>query len=131
MAISTKFRPVFFHSILMVLAFSVSSAVVSAQTVTPLDEYIAIHGKSIVQLKQEIPASTTVDRFLPVMISDNRSNQNAFSFQTASRKAPLIYSYEDLAFFCKLEVQMEKKAKLPIKVRLGDVEYVDRLEGKY
>jgi hypothetical protein len=49
--------------------------------------------------------------------------------QTGS--APKAYRYQDLAFFCKLEVQLEKKASFPIKFRLGDVQYVDRLEGKY
>ena len=43
---------------------------------------------------------------------------------------PKVYNYKELAFFCKLEVKMEKNAKLPIKVRLGDVDYVDWLEGK-
>lgn len=43
---------------------------------------------------------------------------------------PAAWCYRDLAFFCKLEVKMEKAARFPVKFRLGDVEYVDRLEGK-
>jgi hypothetical protein len=43
---------------------------------------------------------------------------------------PKAWCYADLAFFCKLEVKMEKAARFPIKFRLGDVGYVDRLEGK-
>ncbi len=43
---------------------------------------------------------------------------------------PGIYSYQELAFFCKLEVQLERRANVPIKFRLGDVLYVDYLEGK-
>lgn len=34
------------------------------------------------------------------------------------------------AFFCRLEWQLEKIVNMPIRFRLGDVEYVDRLEGK-
>lgn len=41
------------------------------------------------------------------------------------------WAYEDLAFFCKIEVQLEKAAKMPIKFRLGEVQEVERLEGKY
>jgi hypothetical protein len=40
------------------------------------------------------------------------------------------YSYDKLAFFCKLEVQLEQQCHNPIKFRLGDVQYVDWLEGK-
>lgn len=43
---------------------------------------------------------------------------------------PSAWCYKELAFFCKLEVKMEAKAKFPIKFRLGDVRYVDQLEGK-
>ncbi len=40
------------------------------------------------------------------------------------------YSYDKLAFFCKIEVKLEKQTKLPIKVRLGEVNYTEKLEGK-
>ena len=45
-------------------------------------------------------------------------------------QVPKAYSYEHLAFFCKLEVQIENVTKLPIKFRLGDVQYIEKLEGK-
>lgn len=37
----------------------------------------------------------------------------------------------DLPTFCRIEVQMEKATKIPVKFRLGEVQYVERLEGKY
>ena len=43
---------------------------------------------------------------------------------------PKIYDHNHLAFFCKVEVKLEKAAKFPIKLRLGDVDYVNQLEGK-
>lgn len=43
---------------------------------------------------------------------------------------PLVYSYDKLAFFCKVDVQLENAVKFPVKFRLGSVEYVDYLEGK-
>jgi hypothetical protein len=43
---------------------------------------------------------------------------------------PQAWCYSDLAFFCKIEVKMEKAARFPIKFRLGDVQYVDKLEAK-
>jgi hypothetical protein len=43
---------------------------------------------------------------------------------------PKAYAYDELGLFCKWEVKMEKSARLPIKVRLGEVQYVERMEGK-
>ena len=43
---------------------------------------------------------------------------------------PNFHTYEHLPFFCKIEVKLEQAAKFPIKFRLGDVPYVDYLEGK-
>lgn len=43
---------------------------------------------------------------------------------------PKLYTYDDLALFCKVEVRLEKAATFPVKFRLGDVNYVDQLEGK-
>ena len=41
------------------------------------------------------------------------------------------YAADDLAFFCRLEVKLEKTARLPVRFRLGDVQAVDYLEGKF
>lgn len=34
------------------------------------------------------------------------------------------------AFFCKMEDKLEKKVNLPVRMRLGNLEYVDQLEQK-
>lgn len=41
------------------------------------------------------------------------------------------YNYHDLALFCRLEVKMEKAFKMPVKFRIGEVQYVEKMEGKY
>lgn len=51
--------------------------------------------------------------------------------QPTQPKIPQTWSYQDLAFFCRLEVKMEKAANIPIKFRLGEVQYVENMEGKY
>jgi hypothetical protein len=43
---------------------------------------------------------------------------------------PGNYYYKNLKGFCKLEVKLEQKIKLPIRFRLGSLAYVNKLEGK-
>ncbi len=43
---------------------------------------------------------------------------------------PSDYYIQNLAFFCKKELQLEKLTKVPFRFRLGSIDYVDRLEGK-
>jgi hypothetical protein len=45
-------------------------------------------------------------------------------------KIPSVFSVETLPFFCKIEYKMGLQKKLPLKFRLGDVQYVDELEHK-
>jgi hypothetical protein len=40
------------------------------------------------------------------------------------------YYTQQFGFFCKKELQFEKKTKIPLKFRLGSVQQCDWLEGK-
>ena len=37
---------------------------------------------------------------------------------------------KQLPFFCSKELQIQKTVGIPVKIRLGSVEYCDKLEGK-
>lgn len=37
---------------------------------------------------------------------------------------------QQLGFFCRKELELDKRIALPIRFRLGSKEYVDRMEGK-
>lgn len=53
------------------------------------------------------------------------------SSSLALKQQPSCYSAADLAFFCRLEVKLEQATKMPVRFRLGDVQQVDYLEGKF
>ena len=40
------------------------------------------------------------------------------------------WAYNKLGTFCKLDVQLERRLKIPVLFRLGDAMQVDALEGK-
>ncbi len=43
---------------------------------------------------------------------------------------PPAFCAADLAFFCRLELKMDKALRTPVRFRLGSQEYVDWLERK-
>ncbi len=97
-------------------------------------EGIKVSGQSlsfIEQLLQQTPSESLFGATnLPLLEKATVSKKNSKTIGTTSQVMPLVYAYKDLALFCKLEVQLEKVVKLPIKFRLGSVDYVDWLEGK-
>ena len=92
-----------------------------------------IVGKSVYELRTEIyePAPALAIPHLLFPATQNTSIPDLRTFSTdRSYQAPAAYRYQDLAFFCRLEVRMEQASKMPVRFRLGTVDYVDYLEGK-
>jgi hypothetical protein len=96
-----------------------------------------IAGKSIVALRQEEVAVPMQHRllqqsFMPLYYPLFRFRGQAPGASAAERSPALLraFSPSDLAFFCRLEFKLEKTVRFPVKIRLGEVQYVDQLEGK-
>ncbi len=67
-----------------------------------------------------------------IFLTKVKINQNEPIAVAKNTLAPIpsAYCYQKLAFFCKLEVKIEKTTNFPIKFRLGSIPYVDFLEQK-
>ena len=91
-----------------------------------------IAGKSYIQLKKglqpSLPIFSMPSNDLQFYRFVNPTQESILHKQP--QNVPKAYAYDELGFFCKWEVKMEKAAKIPVKFRLGEVQYVERMEGK-
>lgn len=119
---------------LILLLVLLTSRGLYAQRRTPWQ----IKGKSLFELKREqnpvLPLAVHPSN--PVFYSSrflwpSKYNTSDRSLLIKPSHTPKAYRYRDLALFCRLEVQMERAFKFPVKFRLGEVQYVERMEGKY
>lgn len=96
---------------------------------------VSFQGKSIMELKRTKLNTTDVfgSPATALLLNDY---VDAPSLKIALEQAtpspiPSAYSFKDLGFFCKIEAKLEKAVQFPVKFRLGEVEQVDRKEGKW
>jgi hypothetical protein len=74
----------------------------------------------------DLPLPTT---FSTSIISLSESTSKESSSGGFSMLQPNAY-YEQLGFFCRKEIQLQKITTVPVKFRLGSYDYVNWLEGK-
>ncbi|MFN0014912.1 MAG: hypothetical protein ACKVU2_10225 [Saprospiraceae bacterium] len=69
--------------------------------------------------------------FSPVATNEHKIDLSEISFTPPFTPPALCHwSADALPFFCRVEYKIGLKIPIPIKFRLGSVEYVDWLEGK-
>lgn len=55
---------------------------------------------------------------------------SSFVFQKNLQILPANYYTSKFGFMCKQELLLEKKTKIPFRIRLGSLAYTNMLEGK-
>ncbi len=96
-----------------------------------------LSGNSIAGLRWEasqilsITPTRPLVHFSPLNIRPTVDPAGKFQMGSAGSAAiPADLAYRNLGFFCKLEVDIARGLSLPLKFRLGEVQYVERMEGK-
>ncbi|PHN02682.1 hypothetical protein [Flavilitoribacter nigricans] len=96
-------------------------------------DWTRVQQQNLVELRRSLEEVPTISylshlRIAPVLQAAGSRGQRPADLATAP--VPAAWNYQDLAFFCKLEVKMEKALNLPVKFRLGEVQAVEKKEGK-
>ena len=91
---------------------------------------IIVSGQVVDTISTPASPFTSILSLTKSNIIDNLSlkNKEAHVYQNSIKvKSP---SLAHTAFFCKIEDKIGKSSNLPLKMRLGDIDYVDAIEGK-
>ena len=117
---------------------SIIAAMILLGFSTPeIQAQVRLGGQSLPELRQVDPLPVRSTFFSQsvqylTLLNTNQPPSSQLNFrQPTPTRLPQAWSYHDLAFFCRLEVKLEKATNLPIKFRLGEVQYAENREGKY
>jgi len=117
---------------------SIIAAMILLGFSTPeIQAQVRLSGQSLPELRQvnPLPIRSTFFsqsiQYLSLLTAHQQSTSQFDFTEPAPTRLPQAWAYQDLAFFCRLEVKLEKATNFPIKFRLGEVQYAENREGKY
>lgn len=96
--------------------------------------YLAARGQTMPRLLQESGMRTTaalsfIEKYKPADAAQGVPAEPKILLSPVMH-LPEDYYFRHCGYFCRLEIRAQKKLGIPLTFRLGDLQYVDRLEGK-
>ena len=119
------------YQFLVVLMLILPVSIFSQQQM-PLFAQKTPHIKSSGNFKARVNRITVIQAtLLSVMKYPYRFTLNPFPFRMEGIEViNANFTIQNLPFFCKKEFLFEKNTSVPLRVRLGSLDYVNKLEGK-
>ena len=86
--------------------------------------------QGISQFKQESVVLDSAEYKSWIIINNSDIAKNLFRQKSTQTIGSRIVMNRDKAIFCEIENQIQKISKIPLRVRIGNLDYVNKIEGK-